>query len=150
MGRKISLFRTLGCATMAALCSATPFSPAYADLPLSYLHGDGSKAYPVVWLTWGLLAISIIVTLIVCTLLVWGIVTKRARNDDIAATTIGRSGGGMNWLVWGTGISTIALFGSLVWTVAVLVQKDVDWKFIGLEVSRTWCVVQKGRLALGR
>jgi hypothetical protein len=26
---------------------------------------------------------------------------------------------------------------------AVLIQKDVDWKFIGLEFSRTWCVVQE-------
>ena len=38
-------------------------------IPLSYLHGFGAKAYPVTALTWGLLVISVIVT-IVCTALV--------------------------------------------------------------------------------
>jgi cytochrome c oxidase subunit 2 len=93
---------------------------AYAERPLSYLHGDGGKAYPVVSLTWGLLGISIVVTLIVATLLFLGIMARRQRTADIAKTAIGRSGGGMSWLIWGTGISTVALFGSLVWTVAVL------------------------------
>ncbi|HEX4507565.1 MAG TPA: cytochrome c oxidase subunit II [Alphaproteobacteria bacterium] len=107
-------------AVLAILWGVTQSHYVLADLPASYLHGNGSKAYPVVSLTWGLLAISIAVTVIVCALLVLGIVARRARTDEIASTPVGRSGGGMPWLVWGTGISTVALFGSLVWTVAVL------------------------------
>jgi hypothetical protein len=40
--------------------------------PLSYLIGSGSKAYPVVALTWGLAAISVIVVVLICILLVAG------------------------------------------------------------------------------
>lgn len=117
MRRLKCLSRNFCLAGAVALGSAWP---ARADLPVSYLHGDGGKAYPVVSLTWGLTAISVIVVLIICTLLLWGIFTKRARAADMAALPVGRSAGGMNWLVWGTGISTVALFASAIWTVAVL------------------------------
>ena len=49
--------------------AATWAVPTDLAIPLSYLHGFGAKAYPVTALTWGLLVISVIVT-IVCTALV--------------------------------------------------------------------------------
>jgi cytochrome c oxidase subunit 2 len=122
MRRNTRLFPTVRAALPVALLCCPPPGSASADFPVSYLHGNGSKAYPVVALTWGLLAISIVVTLIVCGLLVAGIVAKRAKAADPAATPVGGSGGGTPWLAWGTGISTIALFGSLLWTVAVLAE----------------------------
>src|SRR6202000_1604344 len=115
--RRTSRPSRITCPVVAtAICCVTSYQHALADLPVSYLHGNGSKAYPVVSLTWGLLAISVVVTVIVCALLVFGIIMRRTRTDEIAAIPVGRSGGGMPWLVWGTGISTVALFGSLVWT----------------------------------
>ena len=38
--------------------------------PLNYLSGAGVRAYPVVWLTWGGLAISVLVILIISYLVV--------------------------------------------------------------------------------
>jgi cytochrome c oxidase subunit 2 len=93
---------------------------AHADVPLSYLTGYGSKAYPVVALTWGLAIISVIVVVVICTLLVVAVGRRRVRSAIVTDTPVSRSGGGLGWLAWGTGISTVALFGSLVWTVAVL------------------------------
>jgi cytochrome c oxidase subunit 2 len=119
MRRGERLSRRLCLAGAAALCGPWP---ARADLPVSYLHGDGAKAYPVVSLTWGLIAISVIVVVIICALLLWGISSKRARTTEMVGMPVGKSAGGMNWLVWGTGISTVALFGALVWTVAVLAE----------------------------
>ncbi len=120
MRRMKRLFGKIVFTALTMLSDLTPIHYAFADFPVSYLHGDGRKAYPVVSLTWGMLAISVIVTVTVCALLFIGILARRARTADMAAAPVERSGGGMPWLIWGTGISTVALFGSLVWTVAVL------------------------------
>lgn len=92
-----------------------------AGTPLSYLHGFGSKAYPVTSLTWGLLIISIAVCVII-TALVFAAIFRRPRTAPVPPAAIpperGASGG--SWIVIGVGISTVALLGSLVWTVVVL------------------------------
>jgi len=89
---------------------------------MSYLHGFGTKAYPVTQLTWGLLIISVVVVVICTALVAVGVWVRRARGIDGAVEREPVQGGasGTTWLTIGVGISTVALFGSLVWTVVVL------------------------------
>jgi cytochrome c oxidase subunit 2 len=91
--------------------------------PLQYLTGAGDKATPVVWLTWGVLLISIAVIVIIGLLLAGAIWHRPGQ----AWTTGGRTAllpheGGLNWLWIGVGISTLVLLFSVVWTVKVLAQ----------------------------
>jgi cytochrome c oxidase subunit 2 len=90
---------------------------------MAYLSGSGAKAYPVVGLTWGLLLISITVTVIVALLVVAGVLTRRSRSvfGEIGETPVAQPAA-MHWITWGVGISSIALVVSLIWTVAVLAQ----------------------------
>jgi cytochrome c oxidase subunit 2 len=88
--------------------------------PLSYLSGYGIKAYPVTSLTWGLLIISIIVCVIITALVVAGIWVKRSRltiPTDMPPVPGAR---GTSWIIIGVGISSVALLGSMIWTVVVL------------------------------
>jgi len=90
--------------------------------PLSYLHGFGVKAYPVTALTWGLLILSIAVCIIIAVLVLGAIFRRRRPPADVAPASIPpeRGSTGASWIVIGVGISTVALLGSLVWTVVVL------------------------------
>ncbi|MDB5396890.1 MAG: coxB [Rhodospirillales bacterium] len=89
---------------------------------MSYLSGAGVKADPVVALTWGVLVISIAVVIIVSILLLAGIQRGRSRVAavDIELQQVERRGNALALVYWGTAISTVVLFGALVWTVAVL------------------------------
>lgn len=123
------------------LCAAAVFSvvaggwvrpalaavPAPSDLfsyPMGYLSGFGSKAYPVVALTWGLIIISVVVTVIIAALVLVGAQRRRGGSafGPIGQGEVLGEQGGLNWIVIGVGISSIALVVSLVWTVAVLAQ----------------------------
>jgi cytochrome c oxidase subunit 2 len=91
--------------------------------PLSYLTGYGVKAYPVTALTWGLLAISIAVVIIVTGLVLVGVVTRRVRPETpLNEVPVERRGSGLGMLGLGVGISTIVLLISAVWTMAVLAK----------------------------
>jgi cytochrome c oxidase subunit 2 len=109
--------------TAPAIFAEVIAPPAWADdKPLSYLHGFGAKAMPIVALTWGLIAISVVVVVIITALVVIGVSRRRVRNPNglISAVPVTRSGSAIGWLYWGVGVSTLALFGSLIWTVVVL------------------------------
>ncbi|MFZ1961201.1 MAG: cytochrome c oxidase subunit II [Methylovirgula sp.] len=98
--------------------------PAHAATPLTYMTGYGTKAYPVVDLTWGLLIISIVVVVIITALVFFGVVMRRPQRGSIAveAVPIERSGSGVEWVAAGIGVTIVILFGSLVWTMAVLAR----------------------------
>jgi cytochrome c oxidase subunit II len=93
---------------------------ANAGVPLSYLSGFGSKAYPVTSLTWGLLIISIVVCVIITALVVVGTWARRSRITTPADMPPAPGAQGVSWITIGVGISTVALLGSMVWTVVVL------------------------------
>lgn len=103
------------------LVTTLPF-PAQASPPLGYMQSSGLKADPVVSLTWGLLIISIVVVVIVSGLVVVGIWLRREKQPvgSLERMTPRTPGSGLPWLYWGVGISSVALFGSLIWTVVVL------------------------------
>jgi cytochrome c oxidase subunit 2 len=104
------------------LSAALLAKPAAAATPMSFLGGWGSRAYPVVDLTWEALIISIAVCLIITLLVAWGALAKRSRSafGPIGAEPVERRPGGMKWIVWGVGLSVIPLVVTLIWTVSVL------------------------------
>ncbi len=93
------------------------------SVPLHYLSGAGIKAAPVVPLTWGVLAVSVLVIVIVGVLLagaIWHRPGLSFRLGDKAA--IGPEEGGHSWLWWGVGLSALALLFTTVWTMVVLAR----------------------------
>ncbi|HEX4113014.1 MAG TPA: cytochrome c oxidase subunit II [Stellaceae bacterium] len=105
--------------------------------PLSYLVGFGIKAYPVTSLTWGLLIISVVVTVIITVLVLVGIWLKRIRVAAPADTPPASGAPGGSWIVIGVGISSLALLGSLVWTVVVLAAINAPPRKPGLTIEVT-------------
>ncbi len=108
----------LPCAAVTVLAAGA----AEADPPMSYLTGFGAKAYPVAALTWGVLAISIIVVITIAALVIAAIRRGRARAAALAPSHILPERGGVPWVIWGTGISSLVLLATVVWTVEVLAQ----------------------------
>jgi cytochrome c oxidase subunit 2 len=103
----------------SSFCASAKASTA---APLNYLEGFGTKADPVVALTWGVLIISIAVIVIITFLLV-GAIWRRpgiASQSPGTLIDIGSSAGGLSWLWIGVGISSVVLLASIVWTVVVL------------------------------
>ncbi len=108
-------------ALVVVACLLSAFGQAHAAVPLGYLRGYGPKADPVVALTWGLLIISIVVVVIISILVLLGVWLRRARVEGaIEHAPVLRGGNGLPFLIWGVGISSLALVASLVWTVVVL------------------------------
>ena len=102
---------------LAPLLLASP--AACSPLPLSYLDADAPIAGRLAQLGWGLLAISVLVTLIVAVLLIGGI--RRGRSDPDGDTlAVRRDGGGLRWIYIGVGVSVFALAGAVVWTLLTL------------------------------
>jgi cytochrome c oxidase subunit 2 len=91
--------------------------------PLQYLSGAGQKAVPVVWLTWGLLIISIAVIAVIGALLAGAIWHRRGQAWVQGEKIVLQSHeGGLNWLWIGVGITAPVLLLTVVWTVKVLAQ----------------------------
>lgn len=91
-------------------------------MPMTYLVGHGAKAYPVVVLTWGLLAISVVVCIVVGVLIVWGVAARRSRSafGALGEAPVGPAPGGLRWIIIGVGLSSVVLIASLIWTVVVV------------------------------
>ena len=92
---------------------------AHAAAPLNYLEGHGSKADPVVALTWGTLAISVAVTAIIGILLIAAVWRRRTPAFAGRMEVIQH---GILWIWIGTGISTFVLLATCVWTMVVLAR----------------------------
>lgn len=92
------------------------------DAPLNYLTGAGTRAYPVVWLTWGLTAISIAVVVIV-SFLIWRALFRHRATvppEQTSAPPVQRPDSGIGWIYLGVGISTFVLFIAATWTMFTL------------------------------
>jgi cytochrome c oxidase subunit II len=89
--------------------------------PLQFLTGAGSKAMAVVWLTWGVLLLSLAVIAIISILLAWAIWHRPGLHLEVGEQTrLEKDEGGQNWIWIGVGLSTLALLITVVWTVKVL------------------------------
>lgn len=105
-----------------ALLAAALACPAAAEAgaPLTYLTGQGAKNYPVVYLLWGLLAVSVLVVVIVSVLVLIGLFRHRGLPRDPRTVPLGRTSGGLKWVYIGTAISAATLFISALGTFYVL------------------------------
>ncbi|MGZ5006713.1 MAG: cytochrome c oxidase subunit II [Methylobacter sp.] len=92
------------------------------DSPFNYLQTFGPAAEPLAKLGWGLIAISLLVTVIIAVLLLMAIFKRRqtARPDAQGRIPASREPGGMRWIYIGVGISTVVLFASAAWTVSTI------------------------------
>jgi cytochrome c oxidase subunit 2 len=112
----------------AALVAWLSPASARADAPMNYLTGYGPKAHPVTTLTWGLMALSIVVIAIMTTLVAIAIFKRRGWHPAPSGEPGGerwpveRPTGGVNWIVIGVAATAVALLASLVWTMAVLAR----------------------------
>jgi len=108
--------------------AAAPMAPAPTESlvssPTGYMTGFGSKAYPVVALTWGLTIISVAVVVIIAIMVLAAVLKRRgpAQLGPIGEAPVLPEKAGMNFITIGVGISSVVLVVSLVWTVAVLAQ----------------------------
>jgi cytochrome c oxidase subunit 2 len=86
---------------------AAPMTRAFFSYPMGYLSGFGTKAHPVV-----------------AALVLAAVLRRRAPGTygPIGEAPVLGGETGLNWIVVGVGISSIALVMSLIWTVAVLAQ----------------------------
>jgi cytochrome c oxidase subunit II len=136
-------------AQIVAACGLLfPPVPAVAQVPMTYLIGHGTKAYPVVALTWGTLIISIVVVLIVGVLLIAALMRRRPVlvPDRAGRLPVILPGGGMSWIWIGVGATTVVLLATVIWTMAVLAQVYAPAQRPGLRLEITghqwWWEVQ--------
>ena len=110
--------------------------------PLQYLSGSGDKAAPVVSLTWGVLIISCIVTLLIAGLLAGAIWHRPGlRMTPGERAPVAQEEGGLAWLWWGVGLSSLALLFTVGWTMAVLarIQAPAAKPAVTIEITgRQW------------
>ncbi|WP_292954320.1 cytochrome c oxidase subunit II [Nitrosomonas sp.] len=91
-----------------------------SEAPLNYfLHSYGPAAKPTMYLGWVLAGLSVIICIVISLLLLTAIIRKRSRSDPYS---IDREGGGLLWIYIGTGISTIILFGLVIYSSMILNQ----------------------------
>lgn len=89
-----------------------------AEAPLNYfLHSYGPAAKPTMYLGWVLAGLSIAICLILTLLLLTALVRKRPK---INRRVIGSEGKGIRWIYIGTGISTLVLFGLVIYSLMVV------------------------------
>ena len=87
---------------------------------MTYMRTFGPAADPVTSLGWGLTVICSLVILIIAGLLLTATLRARATTAAISSIPIVHPGGGLRWIVIGTGVSTAVLFGLVIWTMFTL------------------------------
>jgi len=88
--------------------------------PMTFMRTFGPAADPVTSLGWGLTIICCLVILIVGGLLLIATLRARATDAALSSVPIAHPGGGLRWIIVGTGISTVVLLGLVVWTMFTL------------------------------
>lgn len=89
-----------------------------AEAPLNYfLYSDGPAAKPTMYLGWVLTGLSLVICLIITLLLLAALIRKRPKMDQRA---ISNEGKGISWIYIGTGISTLILFGLVIYSFMVV------------------------------
>ena len=102
--------------------------------PLNYfLHSYGPATKPVLMLDWVFTAICCTVCLIVCFLLLAALFHKRKAVDKTKEV----QGKDMHWVYWGTGLSTLTLFGMVIYALIVLDQTATPSQHPALTISVT-------------
>jgi cytochrome c oxidase subunit 2 len=101
-----------------ALASLDMIASPQAVAPLDYfLHSAGPATRPTLYLGWVFAAISVGVCVLIAVLLVVAMYRKRPNGDP---KDIGRGGDGLKWIYIGTGVSTMILFGMMIYMLVTL------------------------------
>ena len=90
---------------------------------MSVLRAFSDKARSVLHLNWGLLVICLVVMAAIATLLVVGLARQPRRPlppGGDGAWPVARPEGGIRWIYAGIALTSVALLGSLVWSMVVL------------------------------
>ena len=112
-------------AATAPVILALSAKAASAQGPLSYLEAFGPRARHVADLTWALLGLSVAVIVIVGILVVVGTVSRRARpSEEVHRLPVTREAGGLRWIYVGLALTTVALLGSVTWTMVTMAAID--------------------------
>jgi cytochrome c oxidase subunit 2 len=111
-------------ALAVAWCLLALAGAAQAKAPLNFLTGYGDRAEPVVALTWGVLLVSIAVTIAIAVLLAVGLWHRPGIKPSApgAALEVQRTQGGLRWVWIGVAVSSLILLGSVAWTMQVLAR----------------------------
>jgi cytochrome c oxidase subunit 2 len=87
---------------------------------MNYLSAYGSKANIVLPLTWGVLVIALVVTLIILFSVAAG-TWRRGRSlssQPISEIPVGGTGSGLNWIYIGVGLTSLVLIVTVFWTMS--------------------------------
>jgi cytochrome c oxidase subunit 2 len=105
-------------------CLGAPITSAQARAPLNFLSGYGDRADPVVGLTWGVLLVSLAVSVIIAALVaiaIWHRPGIKAPAPGLSLE-VRRSQGSLRWVWIGVGASSVVLLLSVAWTMVVLAK----------------------------
>lgn len=116
---------------------------AAAGGPLYFLDTSSPSGDAIANLTWGLIALSLAVVVIISALVVVGVFLKRGRRDFAGERRLPvlHAGGGLTWVYIGLIVTTIALAGSITWTVvtmAAISQPPAEPRFTIEVTGQQW------------
>lgn len=139
------IFGRLGCQKLGrcALTAAVMLvtlrpTRSFAAAPLNYLESFGSKSDSILSLTWGLLIISIMVTIVMTVLVLWAVFRSRGQLIDereLGAAESPQSS--FNVFGLGLGVTILILIGSVAWTMVTLAAIDQPSKRPALTIDIT-------------
>jgi len=127
MANAISGWRQVGQrAGLAVTGLALGTHAASAQTPMYYLETFGPKGEITASLTWGLLAISVFVVVLISVLVLVAIFrAKRLEPAELGSKLpVSHPGGGHRWIYLGLALTTVALIVMVVWTMEVLAEID--------------------------
>jgi cytochrome c oxidase subunit II len=96
------------------------------DAPMNYLTTAGPRADPATALLWGLIVLSVAVSVIVTVLVVAGVAARRRRGavHEMADEPAARGPSALAWFYLGMPLTVLALVAALIWTIRVLAAVD--------------------------
>lgn len=109
-------------AVAVALGSGLLPGAALAEAPMSYLESAGARGKEIAVLNWALSIQSIVVVVIVSGLVLVGVLVRRSRGPAAVNQRLPvlHGGNGVKWMYIGLAITTIALVGSVTWTMVTM------------------------------
>jgi cytochrome c oxidase subunit 2 len=110
-----------------SLVAAATSDPSRADTPMYYLRTFGRRGDAIAQLTWALALLSVAVVVIVSVLVLVGVLRRERFGPQAnVRLPVERAGGrlGLRWIYVGLALTTVALAGSITWTMVTMAAID--------------------------